>query len=214
MAVSSPNRAAKRLMQYIDEKFNAWLPQQATVTRTQGGSVWTRFAHEAGDAPESLFRSVFVNTPVGTVGWVVRLWGSKGLFLPTGINMPLPFTKAMTASALPIALSTAGSVIDPSPLVFTGLNPNRQYKVTWTHICRYSSTATGQHRLSVQIVGATTVMPTATYSVGSGSGTRGANASEDVIYPSAAGTITIGPAVIWNSGTTNIDASVISGTIS
>lgn len=185
------------------------LPRQAFVVRPDGMGAVVQFS----DGSHAVLPATHAGLPVGTRGWVIPTHGDKGLFVADGIIANPTKTSASEFSNQ--TLSSAGTFLGASPEMWSGLILSRTYRIDWTTSIRYFSGDSGQHRLSCQIVGATTDTRTSG-NIYQSPGAAGSNIHVATTYmtPDENGNISFTPAIVWNSGTTIFSRVSTTATIS
>ena len=138
------NRSAVGFWQRLESRFAALLPRQAYVVRTEGSTVWVRFAGEAATAPASQFPTTVSGLGANTTGWVYPVGGGKGLFVATGGVYTQAQVDALIAANKPrvkrswtggVNPTTAGDYAVTSgagPITFTGLTASASYELQWS----------------------------------------------------------------------------------
>lgn len=159
----------KETYQLVIDEVRKQLPRQATVLRVDEMGIWVTFG--GLDSGETVLSSIPVPVEPGDIGWVYRVGGGKGLFVPIG--GPRVYTQAevdaLTATAIanaqnfPITDQSSGSGSGASGSRHTVRTLNKTlpagtWKIYGTATMNVRHSNTGARSMSPQIsIGGTNV---------------------------------------------------------
>lgn len=119
----------KDTYQWILDALGKRDPRQATVIRSRGKSVYVRFHGEDPTNPEMKFPTLIAGVAPGTTGWMFWLPGGKGIFVPWGVMLPIPFAFGVDGLNL-YTTTSVGTPEWPTGLATTITVPPGIYRAT------------------------------------------------------------------------------------
>lgn len=204
----------KGIEEDIDRAVQEALPDQAIVVKrsSNGKTAWVRFTGEhASSTPTQV--PISQDCPVGTTVWVFRTGGGKGFAVTQGAMQPI--TRSAGAWPAQVTINSAQTYEFDAPATVTGLDPDKQYHVTFH----------GRVRVSVSSAARASVGVMFQHSEGSNfyidasfdliiGGQRFYDSVYSVVaYPKSDGSFVAKPAVKWESGSFAVSPGYVTMTV-
>lgn len=131
--------------------------------------------------------------------------------------LAIPQTKGNPApGSTSISMDSAGTTVltDGHVLTFSGLITGRTYEVTWVISARNGSGGSGAYRITAEVIGNSTSMPTYGAFAHGGNLESTTGTGRTTMVPNSSGVITVAPAITRESGATRISQVNIVATVS
>lgn len=131
--------------------------------------------------------------------------------------LAIPQTKGNTTpGSASISMDSAGTTVltGGHVLTFSGLITGRTYEVTWVISARNGSGGSGAYRITAEVIGNSTSMPTYGAFVHGGNLESTTGTGRTTMVPNGSGVITVAPAITRDSGSTRISQVNIVATVS